>query len=341
MKLSELIENAFLYDYAPKSFIDLNRLRENIRLIRQRVGVKLCAVVKSDAYGHGLCRIAQEAEPLCDCFAVANFYEANSLRLSGVTKPIICLLPFADLAAAVRCDIEITVVNHEDFLRVYLFYKASGQKPKIHFAVNSGMNRFGYDRPGELRFDILHARNAGLEVVGVCSHFYNSIDYESMRRQYDLFCDFVDLVKSYYPNALAHIAASGGAEYNEFHLDMVRIGMLMYGYKSINGTFDVKPIMKVIAYAAQHRKVFAGSPLLYGDYKLPSDESVSLLSYGYFDGLEECFGINDNCMNVTAMPGEKRFFELSENLEKIARMNGKGLYKNLIRLGRVREKIYY
>lgn len=341
MDISGLIEDAFSRDYAPKGFIDLSRLRKNIRSVRRRVGVKLCAVVKSDAYGHGLCRIAQEAEPFCDCFAVANYYEANSLRLCGVTKPVVCLLPFADLAAAVRLDIEITVVSREDFSRVYAFFKTSGQKPKIHFAANTGMNRFGYDRPCDLRSDLLRAKSAKFDVVGVCSHFYDSTDYGRMKRQYGLFCDFVDSVKSVYPNAVAHIAASGGAEYSEFCADMVRVGMLMYGYKSINAAFDVEPIMKVIAYSAQQRKVSAGSPLLYGDYQLPFDESVSLLSYGYFDGLEECLGLNDNCMNVTAASGKARFFDLSANLEKIAKLNGKGLYKNLIRLGRVGEKIYY
>lgn len=341
MELFELIENAFSYDYAPKGFIDLGRLRKNIRLIRQRIGAKMCAVVKSDAYGHGLCRIAQEIEPLCDFFAVASFYEANSLRYCGVTKPIICLMPFADLAAAVLCDIQITVVSHDDFSRVYAFYKTSGQKPKIHFAVNTGMNRFGYDRLDEFRLDLLRSENAGFEVVGICSHFYNTCDYLSMRKQYALFCDFVALAKSFYPNILAHIAASGAAEYSEFHADMVRIGMLMYGYKSINGIFEVKPIMKVIAYSACQRRITRGAPLLYGDYKSTIDEDISLLSYGYFDGLEECFGLNDNCMNITAMSGKKRFFDLSENLEEIAKENGKGLYKNLIRLGRVREKIYY
>lgn len=339
--LTEIVENAFLRDYSPKAFINLTVLKQNVENIKGIVGTKLCAVVKADAYGHGLCRVAEEIQPLVDRFAVASLYDASSLRIAGVEKPIICLLPVADIAAAVRWNVEISVVDREDFERIISFVQATGVKPSIHFAVNTGMNRFGYDQTNVLKNDVLRAEKLGLNVVGVFSHFYNSADYESTRRQYKKFAYFAETVKNIYPDALAHIAASGAAEYGEFNADMVRIGMLMYGYMPVNGTFNVNPVMKVFAYSGQCRHVASGSNLLYGDYKIKSDEDISLLSYGYFDGLDDYLGLNGSCMNITAVKGRSRLVEVSKNLENIATANGKGIYKTLIDLGRVREKIYY
>ena len=298
-------------------------------------------MVKADAYGHGLCRIAEEIQPLVDRFAVASLYEACSLRIAGIEKPIICLLPVADIADAVRWGVEISVVDREDFERIINFVRVSGLKPAIHFAVNTGMNRFGYDQTDVLKADVLRAEKLGLSVVGVFSHFYNSADYECTRRQYKKFEYFAETVKNIYPDALAHIAASGAAGYGEFNADIVRIGMLMYGYKPVIGTFNVNPVMKVFAYSGQCRKVLSGSNLLYGDYKIKSDEVISLLSYGYFDGLDDYLGLNGSCMNITAVKGRSRLVEVSKNLENIASANGKGIYKTLIEFGRVREKIYY
>ena len=328
-------------DYSPKAFINLTVLKQNVENIKGIVGTKLCAVVKADAYGHGLCRIAEEIQPLVDRFAVASLYEACSLRIAGIEKPIICLLPVADIADAVRWGVEISVVDREDFERIINFVRVSGLKPAIHFAVNTGMNRFGYDQTDVLKADVLRAEKLGLSVVGVFSHFYNSADYECTRRQYKKFEYFAGMVKYIYPDALAHIAASGAAGYGEFNADMVRIGMLMYGYKPVIGTFNVNPVMKVFAYSGQCRHVLNGSNLLYGDYKIESDEMVSLLSYGYFDGLDDYLGLNGSCMNITAAKGRSRLVEVSKNLENIASANGKGIYKTLIELGRVREKIYY
>ena len=339
--LTEIVENAFLRDYSPKAFINLTVLKQNVESIKEAAGAKLCAVVKADAYGHGLCRIAEEIQPLVDRFAVASLYEASSLRIAGIEKPIICLLPVADIAAAVRWGVEISVIDHEDFERIITFACESGLKPAIHFAVNTGMNRFGYDETSVLKADVLYAEKLGINVVGVFSHFYNSADYECTRAQYKKFGYFAETVKIIYPDALAHVVASGAVGYGEFNADMARVGMLMYGYKPVIGTFNVNPIMKVFAYSGQRRHVLSGSNLLYGDYKIKNDEIISLLSYGYSDGLDDYLGLNGSCMNVTAAKGRSRLVEVSKNLEDVAAANGKGIYKTLIQLGRVREKIYY
>jgi len=335
--------DAFSSDFEPKAFIDLEQLRKNVKNVKKRVcKCQVCAVVKADAYGHGICRVSQEIEPLCDRFAVGSLYEGKSLRLAGIKKPIICLLPLADVKGAQFYDIEISAVNSCDFERILRQKTADFPAPKVHFAVNSGMNRFGYDSIYLLKKDIKKAKKSGVNVVGVYSHFYNSADYLAALRQFNAFKPYIYEVKSQYPHAIAHIASSGSIEYGEFNCDMVRVGLLIYGYRSIIGNFDVKPIMKIVAKTAQKRTVNAGENLLYGDYKLDKTEQISILSYGYHNGIEDFYnGLNTNCMNVSAISGNNDYYDLSFDLERIAKQSGDGIYKTLIKAGRVREKIYY
>jgi len=339
---NEIIEKAFLCDYRPKAFINLAQLSENVRLIRRYVGKSaFCAVVKSDAYGHGLCRVSQEIAGCVDCFAVSSLSEGVALRIAGITKPILCLLPVADVARAVFFNIEIPIVSPCDFCRVADACKEEPFKPAVHFAVNTGMNRLGYDDVGELERDMDIAGRLGFSVEGVFSHFYNASDYPSAKRQYLLFKDFERATKKLYPSAVAHICSSGALGYEEFNCDMVRIGLQMYGYRSNIGNLNVKPIMKVIAKTAQCRTVCKGENLLYGDYKTDETERISVLSYGYFDGLEKCVGFNDNCMNLCAVGGGEEYYDLTENLIGLSEKNGDGIYRTLIKAGRVYEKIYY
>ncbi len=335
--------DAFSSDFEPKAFINLEQLRENVKNVKKRVcECQVCAVVKADAYGHGICRVSQEIEDLCDRFAVGSFYEGKALRLAGIKKPIICLLPLADIKGAQFYDIEISAVNTCDFERILRQKSADFPAPKVHFAINSGMNRFGYDSIDFLKNDLKKAKKTGVEVVGVYSHFYNSADYFSDLRQFNTFKPYIYEVKSQYPDAIAHIASSGSIEYGEFNCDMVRIGLLIYGYRSIIGNFNVKPIMKIVAKTAQKRTVNAGENLLYGDRTLDKPEQISILSYGYHNGIEDFYnGLNANCMNVSAVSGSNDYYDLSFDLERIAKQSGDGIYKTLIKAGRVRGKIYY
>ena len=80
-------------DYIPFAYINLNAIKSNARLIKSNTNALVCAVVKSNAYGHGLVESAWVINNYCDYFAVCDLYEGIKLRISGIEKPIICLTP--------------------------------------------------------------------------------------------------------------------------------------------------------------------------------------------------------------------------------------------------------
>ncbi len=337
-----MIENAFRYDFRPKAFIDLDELKRNMCEIRKRAGnARFYAVVKSDAYGHGACGIAAEAEPLCDGFAVASLSEALAIRVAGAEKPILCLLPVADVSRAAFSDVEISVADHDDFERICRASEDIPKKPALHFSVNTGMNRLGYDSLSLFERDLLSAKKNGFRVAGTFSHFFNSSDYETTLSQYKIFKKFGAVSKSIFPGSLLHICASGALSYGEFNCDMVRVGLLMYGYKPVIGTFDVKPIMNVYARSILCRDIKRGENVLYGDYKTDEDVAASVLFYGYYDGLETLArGVNDNCMNLCAVESNCEFKNVTKNLAALAEKTG-GIYRTLLRAGRVCEKVCF
>lgn len=310
--------------------------------IRKRAGnARFYAVVKSDAYGHGACGIAAEAEPFCDGFAVASLSEALAIRTAGVEKPILCLLPVADVSRATFSGVEISVADPDDFERICRASKDIPEKPALHFSVNTGMNRLGYDSLSLFERDLLLAKKNGFRVAGTFSHFFNSSDYETTLSQYKIFKKFGAVSKSIFPDCLLHVCASGALFYGEFNCDMVRVGLLMYGYKPVIGTFDVKPIMNVYARSILCRDINRGENVLYGDYRADEDVAASVLSYGYYDGLETLAGgVNDNCMNLCAVEGSCEFKNVTVNLAALAEKTG-GIYGTLLRAGRVCEKIYF
>lgn len=332
--LTELFKD----DYSPKAVIDLAQIYKNALAIRKRLGKsQFCAVVKSDAYGHGACKVALKIQPIVDAFAVATLFEARSLRLCGIEKPIICLLPVADVLSAVFYGIELTVCTPSDFERIISVAQKNGVSPKLHFAVNTGMNRLGYDSIDQFKRDIIRAHKGGLSVAGVSSHFYNATDYRSDCVQYEKFKHYSLALKEYYPTAIAHVCSSGGLEFGEFNADMARIGLLIYGYKPVNGTLSVLPAMRVFAKSIVKRNVYRGDFVLYGDKPSGYEGMLSVLQYGYADGFANITGgVKKACMNISAVSGEDDVFEIVPDFNSC----NVGVYEGLIRLGSVRDKLY-
>lgn len=332
------LTDPFEDDYSPKAVIDLAQIYQNALAVRKKLGKsQFCAVVKSDAYGHGACKVALKIQPIVDAFAVATLFEARSLRLCGIEKPIICLLPVADVLSAVFYRIELTVCGPSDFERILAVAQKNGVSPKLHLAVNTGMNRLGYDRLDQFERDVYMAYKSGLSVAGVSSHFYNATDYRSDCVQYERFKPYSLAVKQYYPSSIAHACSSGGLEFGEFNADMARIGLLIYGYKPVNGTLSVLPAMRVFAKNIVKRSVRCGDFVLYGDKPSGYEGALSVLQYGYADGFANILGgVKKACMNLSAVSGEDDVFEIVPDFNSC----NAGVYEGLIRLGSVRDKIY-
>lgn len=296
-----------------KAYINLNQLKQNVKNIKSKLdkGVKFCAVVKADAYGHGLEKVSNAIYSLCDCFAVAIVQEGIRLRQSGIDKDVLVLTsPLAcDIADAVFYDLTLSVESLDVIERTEKECKKQSKRIKLHIKYNTGMNRLGVDSLVEL--EVLAKRistSKYLILDGLFSHLGQPQNKNDTKTAQNKFLLANNLIKGYNKKAICHLSASGGFLLN-IPSDMVRIGILMYGYKPFaSDRVKVKPIMKLYAPLIKVRKLSKGENCLYGTKKLNSAKTIYLVRYGYADGMprESTSGqFNNRCMDVTALTNAK------------------------------------
>jgi alanine racemase len=332
-----------------KAVIDLNLLVKNALEIKSKLnkGVKFCAVVKADAYGHGAGVVANALYPYVDCFAVALLEEAVTLRNAGIDKEILCLTPFfeSETERAVAYNITATVCDAKQVLALSATAKKLGKIAHLHIKFNAGMNRLGVDLKTLAELLALIKGCENLQLGGMYAHFSAPENKKSLKTQLNLFLLANNLVKGYNNNAICHISASGGF-LSGVQADMARIGILLYGYKPFESDLvSVKPIMRVYAPVLTERKVEKGQTVLYGNHTLIADDCFSLLRYGYADGLfrKQIDGqINNRCMDITAVKGCKKgvWQPVMINADDIAKKYDTISYEVLTKCALRAEKIY-
>ncbi len=290
--------------------IDLNALTTNALLIKTRLPnkVKFCAVVKADAYGHGAIPVANAVYNIVDCFAVAIVEEGLSLRLGGVGKDILVLNPplnAQDISDGVRQGLTFTVQSLDTIDKIERECERQCRKAKLHIKFNTGMNRLGVDDLTQL--DMLAKRiskSKRLILDGAYSHLPEPENKKRLKYAVNKFLLANNLVKGYNNNATCHLSASGGFIKGVF-FDMVRVGVLLYGYKPFKDAIPVQPIMKVYSPVVTRREMKKGEHLLYGGQRLAKDTEVAIVRYGYADGLSrEKTGelLANRCMDLSAYP---------------------------------------
>ena len=301
--------------------INLNNLRYNAKEIKKLVGdTKFCAVVKADAYGHGASEVANELHSIVDSFAVALVEEGVSLRLSGVKKDILVLIPpfKEDLERAVRHKLTLTIAELNGAKSINREAKSQGVKVKVHIKVNTGMNRQGVDSIEELdKICSYISSSKNLILDGVYSHFARPENKKSRNSQVDKFLLAINCVKGYNNKVITHISASGGLLAG-VKLDMVRVGIMLYGYTPYpTDKIRLKPIMKITAPVLKTRTLESCDTALYGDKKVRCAGDYSLIRYGYADGLARRGGLfqhGNRCMDLTLVKsnGNKNFVVLDD-----------------------------
>ncbi len=326
----------------PIAIIDCGALKRNAKAIKKLLNSPFYAVVKSDAYGHGLIECARAVEDYCDGFAVGFVEEGVRLRLAGIFKPILCLLPPKNIFHAVMHDLEFAVHTVEYATTVANFCKERNLIAKVHIAVNSGMNRLGVDSVDDLK-QILNLNSINFKIVGLFSHLYNGENYNSSKQQLEKFLPFANECKRVNEKILLHIGASSALNLGrEFWLDFIRVGIAMYGYSAINGTLQLEKVMKVFANKLQTRKINSGANLLYGDYKLLKNSSVTIYGYGYANGLRRNIkgALNCACMNLCAFEGMSDCVLIMSDANLQAKAENTIPYEILTRYGLNCKKIY-
>ncbi|MBP9742513.1 MAG: alanine racemase [Burkholderiales bacterium] len=209
----------------------------NLQAIRKKIGndVKFCLPVKANAYGHGLVKISQLAEPYIDYLGVSCLDEGATLRQAEIKKPILVFGAFNkdEIGGLIANNLEVTVSSQFKAEQLALQCKNSQQKCKVHLKIDTGMNRVGVrveNATALFEFVLLHPE---LEIVGIYSHLADS-DSDDVRITMDQITKFnrvAAYAKSINPHIICHLANSGGiCYYPESYFDMVRPGILSYGY---------------------------------------------------------------------------------------------------------------
>ena len=156
--------------------INLAAIAENLKLIKSKTSAQVLAVVKADAYGHGLINVAKEAEKAgADWLGTALVEEGIALRNGGITKPIISwLTPLGeDFKTAINLDIDLSISSIELLNEIISVGKSINKVPRVHIEIDTGMNRGGFgDDWGLLLPEIVKAVKANeVKAIGIWSHF--------------------------------------------------------------------------------------------------------------------------------------------------------------------------
>lgn len=258
-------------------FINYKRLISNTKNVKSKLNenVKLCAVVKANAYGHDIVKTSLAIENEVDYFAVARVDEGLVLRQNQITKPILVLNPRYTKNQAEICaenDISLTLCNLFDVEKI------SRAGAKVHLKTDSGMNRVGVKQSDEFLRLISECKRKNICVQGVYSHFASDVncDPKNTFAQFNNFCEMAKIAKEIYPQCLLHICNSSNAICEPaFHLDMVRVGLSLYD--------DCK---KVVATIIETKQLKKGERAGYnGCFVADSDCVIAVADCGYGDGL--------------------------------------------------------
>ncbi|MGD0745147.1 MAG: alanine racemase, partial [Verrucomicrobiota bacterium] len=277
--------------------IDLARLRNNVRLIRRDLPrqVQLMAVVKDEAYGHGALDAARIAlEEGAWGLGLSTLEEAITLREAGITAPLLLLgeRQEAELPWCVEHDLTVCINGPHTVRQLAHIAAAHDKRAPVHLKIHTGMSRFGvrWDEARPLIEQIAAEKSLSLE--GVMTHFSQSDEADKTFANLQ-FSRFNEVLRSLEQRnisvKLRHTCNSGGfLDLPHAHLDMVRVGILMYGVfpssvcRRIPG---IEPVMSVKARIAAIQKLKPGEVVGYGmRYTAPSERRIAILPIGYGDG---------------------------------------------------------
>lgn len=283
--------------------IHLDRLRANAAAIRRAVQpAELMAVIKSDAYGHGLPAVAKTlAQVGISQFAVAYVSEAQQVREAVPGARLILVLGVADpeeVPILLSQQITPVVVCREHAQKLSSAAQATGQPLRVHLKVDTGMGRLGFVCPAELPQAVEVCRMPGLLVEGICTHFAMVEPQKkpmAARNQVEKFRQALGVIEAVVGRRLfRHMSSSRAALLlPECDHDAVRVGIALYGYGAAeaDGRFCTQPVLQWKSRVIQVKSVPAGFPVgYYSTYKTPAPTEVATVSCGYADGYQRHLG---------------------------------------------------
>ncbi len=276
--------------------VDLDALGANVRAVQARAGAaKILAIVKANAYGHGLVPIARAllAEGVHG-LGVAFLEEGVALRRAGIDAPVLVLggIIGNQVAHFIEHDLMITASSVFKLQQIEAAAAALGARARVHLKIDTGMERIGvhWDHAESLLEAAVRARHCDL--CGVFSHFASSDaeDTRFARLQLERFLEATDFFPRHgLPMPPRHMANSGALlQHPDACFELVRPGILLYGVypnATVPRSIAVRPVLSLVSRVVYFKVVRAGCPVSYdGRWTAPEDTRVVTVPVGYGDG---------------------------------------------------------
>jgi alanine racemase len=284
--------------------VDLDAIAANAAALRERAGRPLMAVVKADAYGHGLVPAARAAlAGGADALGVTVLEEALALRAAGITAPLLSWqhAPGEDYAAALAADVEVSLNAEWALAEVVAAARANGGTARVQLFADTGLSREGAapgDWPGLVAAAARAQADGEVVVTGLWSHlaYADAPTHPTIGAQVRVFEEAVALARRagltearrHLANSAATIALPGT------WYDMVRPGVAVYGLDPLGGDpaeYGLRPAMTVQARVALTKRVAADVGVSYGHtYATQQETTLALVPVGYADGVPRAAG---------------------------------------------------
>lgn len=278
------------------AYVDLGALVRNLAAVRARVGgARVMGIVKANAYGHGLLRVAKElVRHGVDELGVAFLEEGIALRRAGITAPILVLggIIGNQIRFFLEHDLAITASSPFKLQQIEDVAAALGRRARVHLKIDTGMERIGVHWYSAEKLVEAALRVRCSDIAGVFSHFATSdaADKAQTRLQLERFLEVCALFERHGVRPpLRHIANSGAIlQHPEATLDMVRPGLMLYGlYPSaeVERSIPLAPMLSLKSRVVYFKVVKAGATVSYnGRWTAPADTRVVTVPVGYGDG---------------------------------------------------------
>ena len=289
------------------SWVEISKsaLVNNIGIFKKIIGpkVRLMAVVKSNAYGHGLIETAMicDKQKEVDMICTVNLAEALYLRKSGIKKPLLALsyynLDKEQIKEALLRNISLVVYDESQFEYLNRLAGNLMKKAKVHFKVDTGTSRLGVSADNSFKSIKSLIRCKNLKLMGIFTHYAAS---EEMNQSFTIKQTkiFKELIEKLEENNISvpikHSACSAAALINsDYHFNAIRLGISIYGLWSLeNGNklrakYNLKPALSWKTKVIQIKEIDKGGTIGYGrEYRLKKKTKIAVLPVGYWEGYD-------------------------------------------------------
>ncbi|MCS7081478.1 MAG: alanine racemase [Bacteroidetes bacterium] len=277
---------------APQAQVCLRTVQRNLLALRRRMhpAVRIVAVVKADAYGHGAVAVARALRQVgVEHWAVASVQEAVKLREAGIEGAILVLgVPlYAELPLYERYGLELAVTSPE----VAEWVLQGAYRLTVHVEVDTGMARLGLSPECVPSYWERLKAHPSVRLAGLYTHFASADEPEN-RQTREQIRRFRALLSRLSPDGVMVHAANSAAivHYPEAHFDAVRPGLALYGYAPnplLQASSGLEPALRFVGRVVALRRLARGASVGYGaTWRAPRPTVIATVNAGYADGID-------------------------------------------------------